>query len=184
MADDKKTITPVAKGVRAKRSGFQKVFDMFISEDLGTIKDFIVKEVLVPTIKKSVCDTVVNATNILLYGQKASINNNILGRSNVPASYVAYSSVSSAQNVQPQPGRYSLDDIVMNTHQEAEDVLRGMSDILQAYPSVSVAEFYELCGTTGSYTDNNYGWTSIAQAEIIRTKNGYIVKLPKPRPIK
>lgn len=183
MAEEKKTITPVAKGVRAKKGTMAKLADVFLAEDITEVKNYIIKDVIIPTVKRAVCDTIVNAANMLIYGTTRSSGVDVLGRNGTPASYVSYSSYSQNQPAKPTPGRYSFDDIVLPTHQEAEDVLRGMSDILASYPVVSVADFYELCGTNGAHTDHNYGWRSIAQAEIIRTKNGYVVKLPKPIPI-
>ena len=80
---------------------------------------------------------------------------------------------------------YSFDDIVLESRGEAEEVLSRMDELLEMYEIVSVADLYDLVGITHDYTDNNYGWTNIRTAEVVRVRNGgYMLKLPKVLPIK
>ena len=53
----------------------------------------------------------------------------------------------------------------------------------EAYQVVSVADFYDLVGVSGNYTDNKYGWTDIRNASVIRVRDGYMIKLPKALPL-
>ena len=49
--------------------------------------------------------------------------------------------------------------------------------------SVSVADLYDLCGLTSRFKDNQIGWKdpdSMAKMYIVRTRQGYQLKLPKP----
>ena len=55
--------------------------------------------------------------------------------------------------------------------------------IFVLYGVVSVADMYDLCGMTCNYTDNKYGWKSLARADISRVRDGYMIKLPKAEPI-
>ena len=50
-------------------------------------------------------------------------------------------------------------------------------------PAVSVADFYDLVGVSGNYTDNKYGWTDIRNASVIHVRDGYMIKLPKALPL-
>ena len=59
-----------------------------------------------------------------------------------------------------------------------------MDELLETYKMVTVADFYDLVGVTCDYTDNNYGWTSLRSAEVVRVRDGYIIKLPRALPIK
>ena len=45
-------------------------------------------------------------------------------------------------------------------------------------------KMYDLVGITGQYTDNNYGWTNLRNAEPVRTRDGYMLKLPRAIPLK
>ena len=79
----------------------------------------------------------------------------------------------------PVRNGYDLNDIVLETRGEAEDVLARMDELVEQYGVVSVADLYDLVGITGNYTDNKYGWTNIRNAEPIRVRDGYLLKLPK-----
>ena len=58
-----------------------------------------------------------------------------------------------------------------------------MDELVSTYGLVSVADFFDLLGVTGNYTDNNYGWTDIRNAKVMRVKDGYMIKLPKALPL-
>ena len=60
-----------------------------------------------------------------------------------------------------------------------------MNDVIETYGMVSVMDLYDLVGISGQYTDNNYGWKNLRNAEPIRTRDGeYMLKLPKAIPLK
>jgi hypothetical protein len=80
-------------------------------------------------------------------------------------------------------GQYSYDDIILPTRGEAEEVLTRMDELMDTYGLVRVADLYDLVGITGEYTDNRYGWTNITRAEIIRNRDGYMIKMPRAVPI-
>ena len=54
---------------------------------------------------------------------------------------------------------------------------------MEEYGTVRVADLYDLVGVTGQYTDNNYGWTNIRNAEIVRVRDGYKIKMPRALPL-
>ena len=80
-------------------------------------------------------------------------------------------------------GSYSYDDIILSTRGEAEDVLSRMDELIETYGLVRVADLYDLVGITGNYTDNKYGWMNIRNAEIMRVRDGYMIKMPRAVPI-
>ena len=78
---------------------------------------------------------------------------------------------------------YDYDDIILESYGEAEDVLERMDELIATYQLVSVADFYDLVGVSGNYTDNKYGWTDIRNASVMRVRDGYMIKLPKALPL-
>ena len=59
-----------------------------------------------------------------------------------------------------------------------------MDELIETYGFVSVADLYDLVGKRCNYTDNNYGWTNIRNANIVRVSGGdYMIKMPKARPL-
>lgn len=178
---EKKEIKKVTHGVAKvkKKSGLTKFTDIFIQDDIENVKSFIVTDVLIPTGKKLISDIV----NSILYPGGGG------NRNNSPASkvhYTSYNSISSNSTPRNSNGprrTYDYNDLVFPTRADAEVVLMGMDEILNQYTVVSVADFYDLAGATGSYTDNKYGWSDIRSAHIERVRDGYIIKLPRAMPI-
>ena len=165
---------------RKKKSEVSKFKDVFISEDVSNVKSYIFLDVLVPAIKKAVSDIVKDGVDMMLYGDKRSG-----GRGS--SSYVSYRSYSdnTSRNSNRRSVRasYDFDDVIFDTRGEADAVLSSMDELMDRYGVVSVADMYDLCGMTCNYTDNKYGWKSLARADISSVRDGYIIKLPKAEPI-
>lgn len=167
-----------------KRSGAQKLTDIFVPGDVENVKHYILTDVIVPAVKKAIVDVVSDGVNMLMYGESGS------HKSNSVASKVSYRSFYDQKSnnreryssIQTRTG-YSYDNIVLESRGEAEDVLTRMDELLATYGMVSVADMYDLCGVTPQYTDNNYGWTNIRNAQIVRIRDGYVIKMPKPMPL-
>lgn len=179
LTKDKKEIKPVA---RAKTKKKNTLVDTFISEDAQNIKSYILMDVLVPAIKKAVSDIVTDGISMLLYGNASNGNRHSSGS----ASYVSYNRYSDRDRRDDRNtnrSRYSYDDVILNNRGEAEEVLMRMDEILDTYGVVSVADLYDLVGISGSHTDNKYGWTNLRNAEAVRVRDGYLLKLPRPYPI-
>ena len=59
-----------------------------------------------------------------------------------------------------------------------------MDEMMEEYGIVRVADLFDLVGITGDYTDNKYGWTNIRNAEVVRVRDGYKIKMPRAMPIR
>ena len=183
---ERKKVEKVVHGkVRTKpKSGISKVTDMFISEDAANVKSYIVMDVLVPAVKKAISDIVRDGIYMIQYGEARG------RRSSESSSYVSYRDYSRRDDDRDRfiDSRtitvYSQDDIVLETRGEAEEFLSRLDELIDTYGVVSVADLYDLIGKSCEYTDNKYGWTNIRNAEPIRVRNGYMLKLPKALPIK
>lgn len=167
-----------------KRSEIRKLTDVFISEDVKNVKNYIFMDVLVPAIKKAVSDIVRDGIDMILYG-----SNGRSKKSSGSASYVSYEKQYSGRNDYRGYGEnrtrtgYNYDEIVLDSRGEAEEVLDRMDELIKTYTFVSVADMYDLVGVSCQYTDNKYGWTNIRNAEVVRVRNGYMLKLPKALPL-
>ena len=170
------------KVITKKRTGLRKFTDEFISDDAKNIKSYVIKDVIIPALKKVISDIVRDGIDMILYGgtgdsgrrsnvDRISYRNYYDNRSSVRRDERSYGSV------------YDYDDIVLATMGEARDVLSRMDELIEAYGLVRVADLYDLVGITGNYTDNKYGWTNIRNAEILRVRDGYMIKMPRAIPI-
>lgn len=178
-----KVVTGVVK--TKKKSKISQAMDNFISEDAKNVKSYVLGEVLIPAIKKAISDIVTDGIDIILYGETRGKNR----RSTADrVSYRSYYDDRGGRNRMNErqaimAGSYSYDDIILSTRGEAEDVLSRMDELIETYGLVRVADLYDLVGITGNYTDNKYGWMNIRNAEIIRIRDGYMIKMPRAVPI-
>lgn len=181
-AADKK-IEPVTKGrvVKKKKNEIQKFADLFFAEDKDSIKSFIFRELFIPECKKIISDIV----DALLYGATEKRS-----RERRPGSRIAYNSIvdddyRGRRNYAAVRGPgYDYGDIILDSRGDAEMLLTQLDAIIEQYGTASVADLYDLMGTTHSYTDNDYGWSNIATSEAVRLRDGtYTIKLPKAKPL-
>lgn len=182
---DEKRIEKVVKGTvkTKKRSKFAKFTEEFISEDAKNVKSYVFGEVLIPAIKKAISDIVTDGIDIILYGESRRGKS---GRSTADRiSYRSYydRDTRPIRDRMPTNYGYSYDDIILSSRGEAEEVLTRMDELMETYGLVRVADLYDLVGLTGNYTDNKYGWTNIRNAEIMRVRDGYMIKMPRAIPI-
>jgi hypothetical protein len=177
-----KVVTGLVKS--KKKNELRKFTDVFISEDVGNVKSYILLDVLVPAVKKAISDIITNGIDMLLYGETGHTKKSSVASK---VSYRSYYDKANDRRDYHNPSRtrsgYSYDDITLDNRGEAEDVLSRMDELVSTYGLVSVADLYDLVGITGNYTDNNYGWTDIRSASVIRIRDGYMLKLPKALPL-
>lgn len=176
---------PVVAGVKTKES--KKLFGIFSKQDVKDIKDYVVYDVVIPSVKDTVSQVVSNAVDMMLFGE---VRNRSRSRSSRGQStYTSYNSMydrpRSDRRDRPdreeRPSRSSEPrELVFETRSEAAQVLDAMQDILDQYKICTVADMYDLVGITGSFTDNNWGWDDLRTARVVRSgRDGYSIELPR-----
>lgn len=190
--EPKKEIKKVASATKRKKSMAKKFKEAFVGEDGDdqSVADYILYDVLVPAAKNTISDMVTGGIEMILYGERrgSSRMNRDRGRS-----YVNYSGYStrrdndrarnSSRVRRSARDRVYNDDIVLPTRGEAEQVIDSLLDIIDQYGSASIADLYSLTGIDSDFTDNSYGWTNLSTASVSRTRDGYILNLPRAYPI-
>lgn len=79
--------------------------------------------------------------------------------------------------------RDQYNELVFDTEVEAEKALAEARAILDRYGSVTVADVYDMTAVMTCYLDSLYGWTDLRKAEIVKSTNGYILRMPESRKI-
>ena len=183
---ERKKLEPIAKGKTKKKSEVKKFADVFIAEDVTSVKDYVINDVLIPAAKKAISDIITNGIDMILYGEARGRDRRGSGGK---VSYTKYYDRERDRDYDRSRSRttrrsvYDYDDIILDTRGEAEEVLNRMDDLIDAYDIVSVADLYDLVGIQGNYTDNKYGWTNLRNATVQRVRDGYLLKLPKALPL-
>ena len=166
-----------------KKSEVKKLSSLFVSEDVGNIKSFVLFDVIIPNVKRIIIDVVINSVEMALLGETTSRKRSS-GSSNRP-SYQRYYDGDSRGKERGVPARrdFDYDDITLDTRGDAEEVLHILEDYLDDYGYASVAELYAAIGKTAPYTANKHGWTDLRNASIERTRDGYWIRLPRALPL-
>lgn len=167
------------------KSELRKFTDVFISVDAANVKSYILSDVLVPAIKKLVSDIVKDGIEMILYGGTGRS-----GRSSRDSrvSYVSYDRFSGGRDDRRIADsrtrtRFDYGDILFESRGEAEAVRDQMDEVIAQYGFVTVADMYDMAELTAPFTANKFGWSSVRSAEIVRQRDGYVIKLPKASPI-
>lgn len=201
-SDEKKPIEKVPlKGtvIQKKPSFASKLKETFIAEDARDVGDYILWDILVPTVKRTIRDIIVGSADRVFLGTGVSSNSSVLHRER-GVTYVKrrtdYSSASQSNRPgtrvetrslpSPQGSRinFGLNDIVFDNYEDASNVLERLVDYLDTYGQVSVDDYFDLIGQTSPYTAQRWGWSSLSSATIINVNGGYFIKLPNPTIIK
>ena len=168
----------VAKGNLKKKSLGEKLKEVFIGEDIQNVGDYILKEVIVPTIKNTVVDIIQNGISLLIFGEN---NRNDRRRNGQYVSYGSYSS-NNSRNSRRDDRRNapaSKGDIIFDSRGDAQAVLDHLLDILDTYRAVTVANFYEAADVPSNYQDRKWGWTDLRYAEVRMARGGgWYIDLP------
>lgn len=156
------------------------LIDLFVYEDIDNIANWIVTDVVVPTIK----DVILGSIEMFFYGEVTG--KRVHGRKKRDGrSYVSYSEGPKRERrneASSRRARFDFDSIAWDSRGEAEDVLDMLCDCIQEDGEVTVGTFYDLAGIDSEYTMDDYGWTDLRRAEAIKTRYGdYILNLPRPK---
>lgn len=180
--------------VRRKTPLGRRLTQNLIGGDAQSVWGYMFGEVLIPAARDMISDALTGGIERAIFGDSAVGRRG--GRSRHGSAsrtdYQGISSRSRGSSRYEEPRRelskrarstHSFDEIVLDKRVEAEEVLDRLDAMLDKYDSVTVADFYELCGVSGSYTDQKYGWTNIAGASVQHIRGGYLLRMPPPEPL-
>lgn len=181
-----KKVGKVIKGevVKKKKPLSKKFAETFITDDLNEVREYLIHDVAVPAIKSTISDGVSQAIEMILFGENARPRNGVKREGN--RSYVSYSNYyrkedsRSRNSRSSNRSRHSFDDVLLESRAEAEEVLSCLVDLVETYNQASVADLYDLVGMTSEFTDNKWGWEELGSASVRRTRDGYLLDLPRP----
>lgn len=165
------------------KNGIRAVADAFIKEDAPTVKRYLIFDVLIPAAKRTLLDLITNGARMSLYGSKGGPDNG----KGTPGTKYSYSKYYESDYREETSSRYkdrpSYDDIVFSSAGEAEMVLDTMRQTLYEYGVISVLDLFDMLGKECDHTQDKYGWKDLRTASVQPVRDGYWLKLPKPRPI-
>ena len=181
-------VEKVVKGEVKRRQTFGKMIrDSFVPEDVENAGTYILSEMVVPGIRDGVFDILMGIIDYWR-GGVGGTSRRRSGNSQPSRIRSMYDYGSKFRGGVQEPrevrtSKYCYDDIVVGSRAEAEEVLASLKDIIRVYSVARVADLFDLVGVSGSYTDNNFGWTNLDNADYKRVSGGWLLIFPKAMPI-
>ena len=185
MAEDgKKEVRQVATGHVKKKTVLDKAGDVFLSEDARSVGEYIIYEVIIPTLKNGIADVIIGGIEMALFGSSRGRRSRNGGGKIVD--YASYSS-DSRRNISNyrmantnHSNRYDFNDVYLDSRGDAEEVIASMEDLVRDYGEATVADLKSLVGITGRPIDNKWGWTDCRDFHVSRSGRGYVLDFAQP----
>lgn len=163
-----------------KKTEIEKIKSDIIVSDISTIISSVMGDIIVPSIKKTISDVVTNGIDMLLFGEDGR------DRQKTNASRISYGSFFDGRSSQSERSKrlsrngLDYDNIIFDRRSDAEMVLTVLEENIDRFGIVSVGDLYDLAEIeTNNYMANRYGWTDLAGANVVRVRDGWMLKLPK-----
>jgi hypothetical protein len=169
----------------------KRLREALIGGDSKTALQYVISEVIIPQAKDMLAEAATQAFHRFIFGDGPSGTRRSSGRGG--SSYTAYNRYSARGNrpigssareerTTVHLRSRDLDEIICETRQDAQSVLEQMSDFLEEYQSVSVADLYTMLNWTdrSTHTDQKWGWENLQGSDIRMVRGGYLLILPKP----
>jgi hypothetical protein len=175
----------VTNDVTKRRQGLgSSLVHQFFAEDSGSVVQYVVLEVFLPAAKSMISDAFSQGIDRVLFGEQRV-------RPGVSRpGYTNYSKPTVRGIVDPRPplsrqarATHDFSNLILKTRLEAENVIDGLRNLVDQYQVASVADMYEMCGLTGEFTDNKWGWTDLRNASVMPIRGGYLLDLPGTVPL-
>lgn len=114
-------------------------------------------------IREAISNSIANKVESLLYDDIK------IRRS--PNSYLSYHHIRESRE-------RLIEQVLFDNRADAEKILETMKDILKKRGVVTVSDYCDLADIFHDYQSEKYGWYSLKDAQVVRTKNGYSLKFP------
>lgn len=195
----KKEIKPVVTGevITRKKPLGKRFMETFLGGDAKGVGSYVLFDVMIPAAKDMVADAVSQGVERTLFGEVRTTSRR--GRGFGVSSFTAYNRMSDprsplSRREDPREreraslsrrarATHNFDEIILSTRAEATEVLDSLIELISSYELATVADLYALVDQTPSFTDERWGWADLRGTEIIRTRHGYLLNLPRPEPI-
>lgn len=168
--------------------------ELFIGGDASSVGTYILFEVLLPAARDAISDAVAQGVDRMIYGESRRGGLSRSGsRPSTTSNYTPYNRYSSTPpwkaDRREDPRRdvtrrsrasHDFDEILLSSRAEADDVIEKLYELTSQYGQATVSDLYDLVGITPQFTDEKWGWLTMQGSDVRRTRDGYVLILPKP----
>lgn len=187
----------VTTGKVKEKTFWQKVRDSFIAEEVHDVKSYVVFDIVIPAIKHTFRNLVMNTLDMSLFGKP--MGGATKGDQRGGSTYIAYERAYGGSQSGGYGGGYEkkprgnavtvgireLDRVIFNDKSDAIDVLSYLFDNIEGYGIASVADFLSAANVEITPINHKWGWSDLrgASVEECPDGSGFYIRFPKPRPI-
>lgn len=174
----------VKSDVKIRKKGFgERLSDDFLASDMKTVGSSVIFDVLIPAAKDAISNMVKGMIDGLLFGSGSTAGRTYRDRdqTRVYRRYEQYADTVPKRNAPTERTNSRYSDPIFSTREDADEVLVGMLEIIDEYDVATVKDLYGFIGRSADYTTGEYGWYNLDDAKIIRVRDGFMLKLPKPK---
>lgn len=174
------------KVVRKKVPWYKRVATSMIAEDAGSVREYLIDDVVGPALRNLVRDMVVGSVDRTLFGQ-ARTRRNVVGGGPVSSIRNKYHDVPTERPrvlSRESRARHDFDDIVLDSRSEALEVIEFLVQRIEKYNVATVSDLYDALGVTGDFAAQRWGWTDLRDAYIRQTRAGFLLDLPRPESLR
>ena len=174
-----------------QRSHLDKLAEVFLPEDLNSIGNNIVNQVIIPAILKTAGD-IIHRSIDMIFGTNYTGVNTSQPQSGSASGWTSYGrnttasqqAVGTMQILPVRSGVYDYSIVRFKTVTDAQRTLNNMRVVLQNSGQCSVAKYLEFAGAKTIPEDNNYGWVSLPAVKLEQTGDPeYPYRMVLPNPI-
>lgn len=163
----------------------RRFMDIFSMTSTAEVKDYLIKEVIIPMVKDGLYDIFDSAIRMKFFGERGGRpkKGSTLGsRTNYGDYFISSKPDKPKPKVRQETDGnvFDYEDVAFNDKGDASLALDSMLESLDRYGSVTVAEFYSAIGKTPSPIDYKYGWKDLNSAKISGdSRHGYWISFPR-----
>lgn len=168
-----------------KKSVGNKFRESFTGDDAKTVVQYLLIDVIVPSIKDLLFSMIVEGGKRALFGGAGTpkSKNPIIG--NTTGYSQMYSGggstlLSSGSSVVAKPrATFDYKEVIVENRVEAEAVVDALQQLIDEYKNATVADLYALVGISPDHTAIKWGWTSLQGIELHPMQQGYLIRMPQ-----
>lgn len=192
--NEKPKIEPIVRATVRKTPMGARLKNLMFAGDTKSAFQTMLMDVILPQAKDMMAEAAQQWLERLIFGDSRSTgqrrghhrtgNPNYTNYGNRYSGRASSSrSVSDESSVNASLRREDIDNIVVPSRAEANEVIDRMTDLLEKYERVSVSDLKAMLSWSTEITDENWGWENLQTATVKPYRGGYLLLLPKPHPL-
>lgn len=174
---------------RVKPSFMSSFRELFGGGDARSVAMVVVEDVIFPAIRDLIFNVATEGVRGMLWGDLGRGPSHRFGRD---SRYTPYNRPSERREREPRQldrrerATHDFSSLVFRNRGDAELILDRLFELNEEYGTATVADFYDAAGITNDFPDSDFGWSgpgALRGAGVRTVQGGYILELPRPRPI-